>query len=63
MTYPISFVMKEKNNIHINLPKNKREENLDDLEYLNKKRKLQNKALKKMIENLNNLGKKNSGKK
>ena len=55
--------MKEKNNTHISTSKNKEEENPDTLEHLNKKRKLQNKALKKMIENLNNLGKKKSGEK
>ena len=55
--------MKEKDSIHNNIKKNKKEENLDTLEHLNKKRKLQNKALKKMIENLNNLGKKKSGEK
>ena len=32
----------------------KKEEDIDNLEYLNKKRKLQHKALKKMIESLSN---------
>ena len=34
--------------------------NLEDLEHLSKKRKLQNKVLKKMIENLDNQGKENT---
>jgi DNA-directed RNA polymerase subunit F len=55
--------MKEKENIHNNIPKNNKEENQDTLEHFNKKRKLQNKALEKMIENLNKLEKKNSRKK
>lgn len=55
--------MKEKNNTHINTRKNKKEENQDALERFNKKRKLQNKVLKKMVESLNNEKKRNSGKK
>jgi len=44
--------MIEKNNNHINVPKNTNEENQNALEHLNKKRKLQNKVLQKIIENL-----------
>jgi len=54
--------MKQKNN-NISTSKNKEEENQDALEHFNKKRKLQNKVLQKMVENLNNQGKKNSGNK
>lgn len=55
--------MKEKSNIHIDNPQNKEEDNQDALEHFNKKRKLQNKVLKKMVENLNNQEKMNSCKK
>ena len=36
--------------------------NFEDMEHLNKKRKLQNKVLTKMIENLDNQGKENTAK-
>lgn len=35
------------------------QENNEELEYFNKKRKLQNEVLKKIVENLNNQGKDN----
>jgi DNA-directed RNA polymerase subunit F len=44
--------MKERNDNHINVPKNTNEENQNALEHFNKKRKLQNKVLQKIIENL-----------
>ena len=49
--------MKEKNSKNISVPKNKEEEGQDALEHLNKKRKLQNKVLRKIVENMNNQGK------
>ncbi len=55
--------MKEKDNNNIDIRKNKKDENQNSLEHLNKKRKLQNKVLKKMVENLNNQEKESSGKK
>ena len=55
--------MKVENKTKSTPEKVKEKENSEDLEHLNKKRKLQNKVLQKMVENLNNQEKKNSGKK
>jgi hypothetical protein len=55
--------MKVENKTKSTPEKVKEKEISEDLEHLNKKRKLQNKVLQKMVENLNNQEKKNSGKK